>query len=155
MPADDDNLVKIGIRDGDGDVETPWAQRLGNNLFRLDNIPFFAYRISADDIVEAFPEADGFLMFRRVVKKSGNRTLRMILTEPVDIEPGPTLLAELKRLGCTFEGATEKLICVNIPPSACLSEVAERLSDFPIEWEYADPTYEDLFPSGDAYSTPL
>src|SRR5579872_133013 len=114
MPIDDANVVKVGIRDADGDVETPWAERLGGNLYRLDNTPFFAYGISADDVVEALPEADGMLMFVRVVEKSGNRTVRVMLSEPAEAEPGPALLAMIKRLGCSYEGAYSRLICINV-----------------------------------------
>jgi hypothetical protein len=146
MSASDDKYVKIAIRDDDGDVETPWAVSLGDNLYRLDNTPFFAYRISAGDVVEALPEADGFLFFERVVRKSGHRTVRVMLTEPAEAEPGPTLLADIKRLGCTYEGAYSKLICIDVPPEVSLDAVAEHLTDMGLEWEYADPTYEDLFP---------
>jgi hypothetical protein len=146
---DDDNLVKLGIRDDDGTVETPWAVRLGGDLYRLDNIPFFAYRLSIDDVVEALPESDGFLMFARVVRKSGNRTVRAILAEPADVEPGPSFLAEMKRLGCTIERATQKFICVNVPPPVLLESVTDSLIELGVQWEYADPKYEDLFPEDD------
>jgi hypothetical protein len=146
MSASDDKYVKIGIRDDDGDVETPWAVSLGGNLYRIDNTPFFAYRISAGDVVEALPEADGFLFFERVVRKSGHRTVRVMLPEPAEVEPGPTLLADIKRLGCTYEGAYSKLICIDVPPAVSLEAVAEHLTEMGLEWEYVDPTYEDLFP---------
>jgi len=146
MSASDDKYVKIGIRDDDGDVETPWAVALGGNLYRIDNTPFFAYRISAGDVVEALPEADGFLFFQRVVRKSGHRTVRVMLPESAEVAPGPTLLADIKRLGCTYEGAYKTLICVDVPPAVSLDSVAERLTETGLEWEYADPTYEDLFP---------
>ena len=151
MSASDDRFVKIGIRDDDGDVETTWAEPLGGNLYRVDNTPFFAYRLSADDVVEALPESDGLLFFKRVVRKSGHRTVRAMLAEPSHVEPGPTLLADIQRMGCTYEGAVSKLICIDVPPAVSLDAVAEHLTAMGLEWEYADPTYEDLFPDdGDA-----
>ena len=47
-------FVKIEMRDSDGYVETAWAQRTdpGRDEFRLDNNPFYAYGLSADDIVQ-------------------------------------------------------------------------------------------------------
>ena len=146
MSATDDKYVKIGLRDEDGDVETPWAVSLGGNLYRIDNTPFFAYRISAGDVVEASAGADGFLFFERVVRKSGHRTVRVMLPESAEVEPGPTLLADIKRLGCTYEGAYNKLICIDVPPAVSLEAVAEHLTKMGLEWEYADPKYEDLFP---------
>lgn len=144
MSFDEANLVKVGIIDPDGDTESLWAEALGDNRYRLENTPFFAYGLSADDIVEALPEEDGFLMFSRVIEKSGHRTLRVSLDEPVQVEPGPTLLAEIKRLGCTYEGASNTLICIDIPPEVPLKEVAEMLIRLDVGWEYADPTEEKL-----------
>lgn len=146
MSTDDDKYVKIGIRDDDGDVETPWAVSLGGNLYQIDNTPFFAYGISAGDVIEALPEPDGFLFFQRVVRKSGHRTVRVMLPESAEIEPGPTLLGDIKRLGCTYEGAYSKLICIDVPPAVSLNAVAAHLTKMPLDWEYADPRYEDLFP---------
>ena len=147
MAPDDRPRVKIGLRDNDGDVETPWATHLGGRLYRLDNVPFFAYGVSADDVVEAVPDQDGLPMVNRVVQKSGNRTVRVWLPETTDTDPAPTLLAELARLGCTYEGAYNKLICINVPPAVPLDSVADLLVRLDVEWEYADPPYEDLFPS--------
>ena len=145
MSASDDKYVKIGLRDDDGEVETPWAISLGGDLYQIENTPFFAYRISAGDVVEALPESDGFLFFKRVVRKSGHRTVRVMLEESAEVEPGPTLLADIKRLDCSFEGAFEKLICIDVPPAVSLDAVAKHLTGMGVEWEYADPTYEDLF----------
>ena len=147
MPDSPDNYVKIGIRDDDGNVETPWAVSLGEDLYRIENTPFFAYRISAGDVVEALPDADGFLFFERVVRNSGHRTVRVMLPESAEVEPGPRLLADIKRLGCTYEGAFGKLICIDVPPGVSLDVVAKHLTAMGLEWEYADPKYEDLFPA--------
>lgn len=54
-------FVKVRLKAPDGTVETPWAIALGAGLYRLDNIPFFAYGVSADDVREAAPEDDGHL----------------------------------------------------------------------------------------------
>jgi hypothetical protein len=56
-------LVKILVRGPDGEVETPWARALGEDLYELDNTPWYAYGLSWRDVVvarrtaaEAFPE---------------------------------------------------------------------------------------------------
>ena len=33
-------------------TETMWAQPVGNDLFQLRNVPFYAYGLSYDDVVE-------------------------------------------------------------------------------------------------------
>ncbi len=149
MSHNTEKHVKIGIRDDDGDIETPWAVELGDDRYRLDNTPFFAYRLSWGDVVEALPEADGSLFFTRVLEKSGHRTIRVLLAESVENAAGQLVVAEIARLGCTYEGATSKLICIDIPPSVSLEVVAARLTELDLEWEYADSAYSDLFPDDD------
>ena len=53
-------MVKVLLQDGK-DVETLWAVPVGENLYRLDNSPFFAYRVSWEDVVHAEPDSDGVL----------------------------------------------------------------------------------------------
>ena len=72
-----EQTVKVLLQDGE-DVETLWAVHLQENLYRLDNSPFFAYRVSWEDIVETEADEDGVLCFSRVAVKSGNRTVRVI-----------------------------------------------------------------------------
>ena len=147
MPLDNHSYVKIGIRDETGQVETLWAIPVGDNLFRLDNVPFFAYRISDGDIVEAAPDTDGMLMFTRVVRKSGNRTIRALLPLPLEEEPSSSLMETLKRVGCSFERASGRLVCISVPANVLLHSVADALITSGVEWEYADPAHEDLYPS--------
>jgi len=72
-------MVKIRFRGPDpGDVETLWAVPVSGGFYRLDNSPFFAYGVSSQDIVEAQPGQDEFLEFVRCIKKSGNRTVRVV-----------------------------------------------------------------------------
>ena len=49
------NYVKLILSGRDGEIEMPWAAHVSDNLFRLGNMPFYAYGVSADDIVEATP----------------------------------------------------------------------------------------------------
>ena len=48
--------------------------------------------------------------------------------------------------GCDFEGANRKYTVLNVPPAVDLDAVAEILTAAGVSWEYADPTYETLFP---------
>jgi hypothetical protein len=45
--------VKVKLESADGDVETLWATTLGEDRYRLDNSPFFAYGVSWLDVIEA------------------------------------------------------------------------------------------------------
>lgn len=138
-------MVKIKFQEGT-DVETLWAVLLGANRYRLANSPFFAYRVSWEDVIEADLDRDGVLSFIRVVEKSGNRTVRVI-TEgyKTTSEEAKPFLDGLISLGCSFEGLQPRLISVTVPPEVDLQTVASYLIKSGHHWEYADPTYDDLF----------
>jgi hypothetical protein len=139
------DMVKVLMQEG-SDVETLWAVPVGDGLYRLDNSPFFTYRVSWQDIVRAEPDADEILSFVNVAEKSGNRTVRVIMegcdTTSEDAKP---FLDGIIELGCSYEGFQPRLISINVPPGVDLATVADYLIASVHHWEYADPTYDDLF----------
>lgn len=134
------SLAKIAFRDEEGDVETLWAFDLGNNLYALDNTSWFQYGVSFKDVIEALPQADGLPLFTRVVKKSGYRTIRV----RHEVRVPQQLLDRLVKLGCSYEGANPRFIAIDVPPETELSPVVSELVSSSVEWEHADPTYEQL-----------
>lgn len=143
------DMVKVALIDEEGDVETLWATPLGGELYRLDNIPFYAYGVSWLDVVEAPLDAGGLPTFRRVAEKSGHRTVRVRQDDTRAPEAKP-LLESLSKLGCTYEGSAPSLLAVDVPPKASLEDVARYLVEAGFDWEYADPTCEELFPEAAA-----
>ena len=133
-------LVKIAFTDAQGEVETMWAFDMGNGLFKLDSTPWYHYGVSYQDLVAASPGQDGFLHFDRVVIKSGMRTLRVRSDKPVP----ERLLDQLVSVGCTYEGANPKMVGIDVPPGVKLSTATDILAASGLEWEYADPTYEQV-----------
>jgi len=148
-PVVEPEHTKVVMVTGEGDsaiAETPWVIPVGDGHFRLDNIPFYAYGISLGDILEATPDGDDPRPHvRRVVTKSGNRTLRVIADEGASRVP-QSLLDDLISLGCSYTGATPRYICINIPPIVPLDAVVAVLDKSKLRWEHADPTYEQLHP---------
>ncbi|HEX7590402.1 MAG TPA: DUF4265 domain-containing protein [Candidatus Limnocylindrales bacterium] len=143
----DQGYVKIQLSDG-GYIETLWAVRLkpGQDRFRLDNSPFFAYRISEADIVEGTYIADGFYEFVRVTERSGNRTVRLTFgDEKADTPEAERVLNGIIALGCNYEGMFNKLVSITVPPEVLLEDLASYLISTDLQWEHADPTYVDLF----------
>src|SRR5688572_23702007 len=119
-------MTKVALVDEDGRVETLWATHVGDDLFRLENSPFFAYGYSWHDVVRApFSEATGFATAVGVVQKSGHRTVRLIL-DPDDqgALPADAVLAGFQRLGCSYEGARSRLLSIDVPPDVSLQAVA-------------------------------
>ena len=90
------------------DVEQIWAEPLGNNLFKIDNVPFFVKGISCEDIVEATPDSLGELRYRSLITPSEHSTLRVIVfRDSLDTRPLADRVADLRsRLagaGCLTE----------------------------------------------------
>ena len=114
-------MVKVELRDRSDRVETLWATPVGPDRYKLDNSPFYAYGVSWQDVIEARPAREGELpTLVRVVQKSGNRTLRVVLDPPADqSEESATILDWLVELGCSYEGAGPGFISINIPPEPC------------------------------------
>jgi hypothetical protein len=150
----DDPTAKVLFRvpsDGDPIVETLWAIPLGNDLYKLDNSPFYAYSVSWQDVVFApYDEEEDFPTFESVVERSGNRTVRICFETPVQPDnASDQILQGLVALGCSYEGAHRKYIAINIPPAVELAEVRSYLCEREADWEHADPTYDELFPEGE------
>lgn len=142
-----ERMVKVELHGRDGEVETLWATPVAEHQFRLENSPFWAYGVSWLDVVEARRvDAEGFPEFVRVVEKSGHQTVRVILSPGVDVSPeSMAVLDEMVSLGCTWEGMNPEYISIDIPPGVELTVVADRLTGLNVQWEHADPTYEDLY----------
>lgn len=89
-----------------------WAIPLPNGNFVIDNIPFYAGGISAEDEVEA-EIVDGELFFKNLLKPSGISTFRLILTDPA---VNAQVRAHLESIGCKSEYNQHMgLIAVEIP----------------------------------------
>jgi len=144
-------LFRVPEDDGSSNVETLWAYDLGGDQYRLDNSPFYAYSVSVGDVVLApVDPQEGRATFQRVLEKSGNRTVRVILDPPLATgNESDDLVQELLSLGCQYEGANPSYLCIVIPPESNFSLVCERLTARDIQWEHADPDYSELYP-GDA-----
>lgn len=97
--------------------ERLWAMPLPNGNFLIDNIPFYAWGISAEDEVEA-ETIDGELYFKSLVKPSGISTFRLILADP---ETNAQVRAHLESLGCKSEyNQLIGLVAVEVPSSTLI-----------------------------------
>jgi hypothetical protein len=143
-------LFRVPSTDGDATIETLWAIPLGDDLYKLENSPFYAYGVSWQDVVFApYDEQEGFPTFRHVVERSGNRTVRIFFDPPVAPDnASDQVLQGLVAAGCSYEGANRNYISINIPPEVELQQVRFYLIERETQWEHADPTYDSLFPTG-------
>jgi hypothetical protein len=59
-----------------------WAEPLGGDRYRLQNVPFYAYGLSFDDVVSA-RQIGGQLFVQDVVERGGHSTYRIFLSQDV------------------------------------------------------------------------
>jgi hypothetical protein len=127
------DLVKMNIPLPPGEwehlkTETVWAEPIGSSLYRIANTPFFAYGLSAEDIVSAEP-VEGVLTFAGVSRRGGHSTYRLLLPEGSSYET-PEFLKYWKALedmGCTYESARETWLAVDVPANVDFDECCSAL----------------------------
>jgi hypothetical protein len=107
-------------------TETMWARPIGKDRFQLQNVPFYAYGVSYDDVVEAVNTGDQNLV-RSVVKRGGHSTYRIFVTNDSALKRFQEFWAPIERCGCTVERATERLFGVDVPPEADIHQVYDLL----------------------------
>ena len=148
----DGNHVRVLFqleKDADGyppvDIEGLWAQPIGHNLFKIDNVPFFVKGISCDDVVEAFADREGELRFKSLVKPSLRNTLRVIVfRESPDRRPLGARVSELRdrlaEIGCSTElSHAPGLVAIDASPES-FEQALEvlRIGERSDLWEYEE-----------------
>src|SRR5215510_322463 len=113
-------LVKIlfVIPEGEEDAgqgEGLWAYALGNQLYELQNIPVYAEHLNVEDIVrcEEFPDTKPVI--RELVRRSGNRTLRVIFRPETPDDTCVDIMWELGKRKILSEKAVHKHFSFNVP----------------------------------------
>jgi hypothetical protein len=105
------------------DYEELWTTPLGEGLYRIESIPFFARGIARLDIVSAAEEEEA-LIFQEVEEQSGHSTIRLVI---YNADAVPAITERFERLGCLSETTFTKLVALDVPPDLALEELRERL----------------------------
>ena len=121
-------MVKIIFpleRDEDGyppfTEESLWVKKCEGG-YLIDNVPFFVYDISLDDVVSV-KKKKGQLYFHQLLHKSTNSTIRIFCKDHFLMEK---VRQRLEEKGCYWEYSnTKSYSSVNIP-----IEVAEEVIEF-------------------------
>jgi hypothetical protein len=118
--------IQFGLNPKEGhgyETERLWGEPLGNDEFRILNSPFFVFGVSSEDVVKARAQGDDY-HFEKVVRRGGHSTYRIFLQKRTIHDPQfKEYWNELAKLGCTFENANDRLLVVDVPPGADVSEV--------------------------------
>ncbi len=120
-----------------GADETMWVKPLpeggDNNLYEIENSPFYMRNISYLDIVSA-EILDGILLYKSTIKSGGHSTYRLLVR--ADSKLWDEWWHRLAVHGCTYEfGHHEGLIlyAVDVPGNANIDEVYKILSEGEVE----------------------
>jgi hypothetical protein len=116
-------LVTIHIdlpgRDDEVDGESFRAEPLGDDLYRLDTIPFYAYDVHYQDVVRAVTQADGAPpTVLEVTQPSGHKTLRVLFDGELEADDIQRLLDGLTGRGVQFAHVHGSFYALNVPPDA-------------------------------------
>ncbi len=131
-----------------------WALPVGEDLFELDNNPWFAMNVAAGDVFRARPDGDGVLWAAEKVRSSGNCTLRVI-----PFKDGPlagdrqAVLDAFAPFGVDGEGIEQfGMVSLNVPSDAALAEVKGLLQRGVRDgwWDYDEGCIGDAWKAADA-----
>ena len=92
------------------------AHSLGDHLYKLQNIPFYAEHLNFEDIVYCDESDDSFPVIKSLVRESGNRTLRVAFTDEAPDKNCVDIIWELVKRKILYEIATYKGYMFNIGP---------------------------------------
>ena len=108
--------------------ESFWAESLGNDLYRLDNIPFYAYDVHYRDVVRAIPiEPDDIPTVVEVVQASGHKTLRVRFDADLPADEIRCLLEDLTAAQVQFEQSHGAFYALDVPPEADYQGICDLL----------------------------
>ena len=80
--------------------ESFWAQPLGDDRYRLENVPFCAYDLNFGDVVLATADSETRKPeIRAVVERSGHQTLRISFCDQLSREEQEPVIAALQEIG--------------------------------------------------------
>jgi len=105
-----------------------WAKPLGNDLYEIHNVSFYAYDLNYFDIVkvDSGDETKKPIVLE-VVKPSGFETLRVGFFESFNEESQAALFDELKKLKVDVERDSEIYLALSIEPDGDYNAVYDKL----------------------------
>lgn len=105
-------------------TESLWAEKLSSGNYKIKNIPFYAKEVSFNDVVSIRVEPGDEFLFHKIVRYSGNSTIRIVFFDENVIKRS---LNKLVKLGCSWECMNETFYSVNIPAGPSFKKVIKYL----------------------------
>jgi len=109
--------------------ESMWAEPLGNDLYRIENVPFYTYGLNNQDIVRATADSENLKPeIRELVVGGGHRTFRVIFEKSLDKTKQETILDSLKCFGIAYERANQTYVALDMEPGADYQATIDQLT---------------------------
>lgn len=169
-----DRLVKILIRYGAEDAETPWAEDLGPapgppgaRRVRLGNVPLLHAKPTYEDVILVVPDADGLLVWDRggvaeedldglLVEDAGRWLMILEFTLLDAATSAKEAFSELDRRCQAGDIAVEGcggpspgrpgVVCLGVPGDRDIPDVLALLEGLPLALEVVHPEFESPDP---------
>jgi len=109
------------VPDNDEDAgtgESLYAYSLGNQLYELQSVPFYADHLNLEDIVRCDEPAETMPVIRELFKRSGNRTMRVIFRDETPDDTCVDIIWELGQRKIFSEKVAHKRFMFNVPPTS-------------------------------------
>ena len=124
-----------------------WARVLGDDLYELQNSPFFAYGVSYLDVVRAVSPEPGLKPHVvELVRPGGHVTLRVMFLDADSRERQAAILDKLASLGADPERASTSLCALDLPPGVPVDPIRDELDRLEEAGELAYETCEARVP---------
>lgn len=104
-------------------IETIWAKRLGNQLYRIENVPFLNDQVNLGDVVKCETSSDNFSLVVEIIRKSGSRNLQVEFAKETSAENAVDVIEELKRKKVFYERAGARFYVFNVEPDMNYEEI--------------------------------
>lgn len=125
--------------------ETLWATRVGPDLYRLENSPFYAKGFSYRDVVlTEYDAEEGFQVAMGVVESSGRSTYALWVVAGVESNGDfAKHWQPLEEIGCSFEGVRSQLLSVDVPASTDVADAFRlmQLGEDAGVWHFQEQNY--------------
>jgi hypothetical protein len=110
--------------------ESLWAEPLGNDLYKIENIPFYAYGLNFQDIVRATPDSDKFILeIRELIEPNGHRTFRVFFNKSIEREQQENILDSMMEFGITYERADKIYVALDLKPDGNYKAIYDKLDE--------------------------
>jgi len=110
--------------------ESMWAEPLGNDLYKIENVPFYAYGLNFQDIVRATSDSDELKPeIRELIMLSGHRTFRIFFNKEVNKEKQEKILESFRKLHVSYERADKIYVALDMKPEGDYQAVFDKLEE--------------------------